>query len=95
VLHVRLDGDVEARRRAATNRNRLDYAEAAKIQQSTDRARRAYVQHFYPRAGSWEDPRHYHLVIDSTALSLDTCTDVIVLAAKDLFGRAKPSAAGG
>jgi len=86
VLHVRLDGDVEARRRSAMARQGLDYAAASRTQQQTDRARRAYVHHFYPRAGSWEDPRHYHLVLDSTVISIDACTEIIVRAARDLFG---------
>jgi Cytidylate kinase-like family len=94
VLHVRVDGDVQARRRSAMARYGLDYANATRIQQETDRARKAYVQHFYPRAGTWEDPRHYHLVIDSTAISLDVCTDIIVKAAEDLFGKANRSAGG-
>ncbi len=87
ILHVRLDGDVEARRRAAMAHEGLDYKTAARMQQETDQARRAYVSHFYPRAGAWEDPRHYHLVLDSTAISLDTCVEIITLAAKDLFAK--------
>ncbi len=85
VLHVRLDGDVEARCRAAMAHEGLDYQSASRMQQRTDQARRAYIRHFYPRAGAWEDPRHYHLVLDSTAISLDTCIEVIVLAAQDRF----------
>ena len=48
----------------------------------------------YPRAGAWEDPRHYHLVLDSTSISSDACVEVITRAAKDLFERSavsKPS----
>jgi cytidylate kinase len=88
VLHVRLDADVEARRRAAVDREGIDYGTAATTQQRTDRARRAYVDHFYPRDGAWEDPCHYHVVLDSTAISLDTCVDIIVRAAKELFRNA-------
>jgi cytidylate kinase len=32
------------------------------------------------------DPKLYHLVIDSTALSFDACTEIVVAAAKDRFG---------
>ena len=95
VLHVRLDGDVEARRSAAMAQSGIDYQAAAKGQQSSDRARRAYVQHFYPRAGAWEDPRHYHVVLDSTAISLDGCIEIIVRAARDLFERSHPVSSGG
>jgi cytidylate kinase len=89
VLHVRLDGPVEARRRAAMQHEGLDYQTASRMQQTSDYARRAYISHFYPREGAWEDPRHYHLLLDSTAISLDTCVEVIALAAKDLFAQAK------
>jgi cytidylate kinase len=87
VLHVRLDGDVEARRRAAMVRGGLDYKSAARKQQATDQARRSYVTHFYPRAGAWDDPRHYHLVLDSTAISIDTCVEIIARAAQDVFAK--------
>lgn len=85
VLHVRLDGDVEARCHQAAARRGIEYAAALKEQQMTDRARLAFIEHFYPRAGAWNDPRHYHVVLNSTALSLDACTEIIVLAAKDVF----------
>jgi hypothetical protein len=85
VLHVRLDGPVQARRRAAMAHYGLDYESASRMQLHTDRARRAYIEHFYPRAGAWEAACHYHLVLDSTAIGHDACTDIIVGAAKDLF----------
>jgi cytidylate kinase len=85
VLHVRLDGDVEARCRASAERYGVDLATATRAQQQADRARLAYVQHFYPRAGAWNDPRHYHIVLDSTAISHSACVEIIVRAAQDLF----------
>jgi cytidylate kinase len=85
VLHVRLDGDVEARRRAAAARYGIGMAAATRAQQQTDRARLAYVQHFYPRAGAWHDPRHYHVILDSTAISHKACIEIIVRAAQDFF----------
>jgi hypothetical protein len=86
-LHVRLDGPVEARRRAAMAQEGLDYESATRMQQQTDDARRTYVAHFYPRSGAWDDPRHYHMVLDSTAISIDTCVEIISRAARDLFAR--------
>ena len=88
VLHVRLDAHVEARRRAAMEREGLDYKSATRQQLAADTARRSYIAHFYPRAGAWEDPRHYHLILDSTAISLDTCVEIIARAAKDFFAKA-------
>lgn len=85
-LHVRLDGREAARLRQAMRHEGLDEATAAAQLRETDRARAAYVRHFYP-GERWEDPANYHLVLDSTAISLDVCVDVIVAAALDLFAR--------
>lgn len=88
VLNVRLDGDASARRRAAAARLGIDEAAAARAQHQTDHARRAYVEHYYPRAGEWNDPRNYQVMLDSTRLSLEACIEIIVGAAKDLFSTA-------
>ena len=52
--------------------------EARRHLDAADRARDAYVRRLY-RADP-TDTRHYHLVIDSTALSLDTVTELILRA---------------
>jgi cytidylate kinase len=78
-LHVRLTGPEPARIEQGMRLEGIDRATAERHMRETDDARRAYVHHFY-RA----DPRdagHYQLVIDSTAIDLETCTDLIVLAA--------------
>jgi len=90
VFHVRVDGPVEARRRNSMAHEGLDYKTATRLQQDTDLARRAYVSHFYPRAGAWEDPRHYQMVLDSTAISIEVCVDLIALAAREFFARSSP-----
>jgi cytidylate kinase len=86
-FHVRLDASVEARRRAAMTHELLSYKNAAIKQQETDRARRAYIAHFHPRAGAWEDPSHYHMVLDSTAIPIDTCVEIVTRAAQDVFAK--------
>ncbi|HEX4280738.1 MAG TPA: cytidylate kinase-like family protein [Solirubrobacteraceae bacterium] len=79
-LHVRLDGPEEARVFQGMRVEDIDEDEARRRQRSSDRARIDYVKHFYrtdPR-----DPRHYHLVLDSTVVPLPTCVDLIVTAAQ-------------
>jgi cytidylate kinase len=79
-LHVRLDGPVEGRIRQGMAVEGVDRETAERHITETDRAREAYVQHFYridPR-----DAALYHLVIDSTAISLDACAGMIVAAAQ-------------
>jgi cytidylate kinase len=78
-LHVRLDASREARLRRVMAHEHMPEGEAAALLDETDRAWESYVRHFYktdPR-----DPRLYHLMIDSTAISLETCSDLIVTAA--------------
>jgi cytidylate kinase len=83
-LHVRLDGPPEARVLQAVRHEGMDAGTAAAQRRETDRARAAYVHHFHPRE-RWEDPANYHLVLDSTAISLETCVELIVAAARDVF----------
>ena len=79
-LHVRLDGPQEARVFQAMRVEEIDEDEARRRQRNSDRARMDYVKHFY-RADP-RDPSHYHLVLRSTGLPLDTCVELIVAAAR-------------
>jgi cytidylate kinase len=79
VFHVRLDGPSERRVRQSMTLAGVDATEARRRQHETDRARAAYLRRFYDTDGN--DPRLYHLIIDSTALALATCGDLIVTAA--------------
>jgi cytidylate kinase len=79
-LHVRLDGPEEARVFQAMRVEEIGEDEARRRRRNSDRARLDYVKHFYgtdPR-----DPRHYHLVLDSTTVALPTCVELIVSAAR-------------
>lgn len=91
-LHVRLDGAPERRVRQAMRLLGVGEREAREALVRNDDARTAYVRHFYRT-----DPasiEHYHLVLDSTRIGLDTCTDIIVSAAGAL-GRSRPEVAEG
>ena len=79
-LHVRLDGPPDARIRQAMEIEDLDRQEAERRMRENDWARVAYVRHFY--GANPEDPRLYHLVVDSTALALEACVDLIVRASQ-------------
>ena len=80
VLHVRLDGPQERRLAAAVERSRRSPEEIRREMEANDRTREAYVRHFYRC-----DPasaKHYHLVIDSTAIPVETVVDLVVTAAR-------------
>ncbi|NYJ04321.1 AAA family ATPase [Petropleomorpha daqingensis] len=80
-LHVRLDGPAERRLAAAVARSGRPVEDVRGDLEANDRTREAYVRHFYRCNPA--SARHYHLVIDSTTLALDTVVDLIVLAARD------------
>jgi cytidylate kinase len=82
-LHVRLDGDPGRRVVQAANALKISTQESTLRLVEVDRARALYVKHFYGR--DWADPRLYHLVLDSTVLSLPTCVEIVLAAAANRF----------
>ncbi len=78
-LHVRLDGPKERRLAQAIGLGGLTPADAERLRRDSDRAREAYVRHFY--GADARDPSLYHLVVDSTALPLETVVEMIAAAA--------------
>ncbi|GHD33472.1 cytidylate kinase-like family protein [Nocardiopsis kunsanensis] len=95
-LHVRLDGDPAARfdrmcrlweygdREEARDPGWGEEGPTRRLLEENDRARAAYVRRFYRVDPA--DPGLYHLVIDTTVLSLETCVDLVVRAALDRSG---------
>ena len=79
-LHVRLDGPPERRLEAALARTGRPRDEVEREMEANDRTRDAYVRHFYRCDPS--SAQHYHLVVDSTALPLETVVDLVVTAAR-------------
>jgi cytidylate kinase len=79
-LHVHLGGPREARLRQRMALEGIDRQTAERRQKAEDGARMRYVRRAYGMTG--EDPGLYHLMLDSTAIDLDTCVDVIATAAQ-------------
>jgi cytidylate kinase len=84
VLCVRLDGPVEARIAQVVARG-ADEHDARKAQREVDRARDDFARVFFNVRQ--DDPHLYHVILDSTVLSVQACLDIIVRAAQDRFGR--------
>jgi hypothetical protein len=78
-LHVRLDGPPDRRIAQAMGLGGLEKADAERMRRESDRAREAYVRHFY--GADARDPALYHLVIDSTAIPLEIVAELIAIAA--------------
>jgi cytidylate kinase len=78
VLRVRLFGPKEARIEQAARIENVDVPTARRRLPNVDRARAQYVRRLY--CVSIDDPELYQLQIDSTALPLRACADLIVAA---------------
>lgn len=83
-LFVRLEGSFERRVAQALSHSTDTEAEVRRVLLQSDRDRESYFRHFY-RADP-NDARLYHLVIDSTVLSLDTAVELVVTAVRDRLG---------
>ena len=79
-LHVRLHGPKPQRIERAMAAEDIDREEAERRLADNDRAREAYVQHFY--GADARDPHLYHLSLDSSVIDLDCCVEMIVTAAQ-------------
>jgi hypothetical protein len=77
-FHVRLDGPPQARVVQGAAIEGISVDQARRHLEAADRARDTYVRRLYRTDPA--DPRHYHLVIDSTALPLDAVTELILRA---------------
>jgi cytidylate kinase len=84
-FHVRLDGDPDRRVRQAMALQGMSDRDAREAMDRNDRARTAYVRHFYSADAA--SPRHYDLVIDSTRIPIEACTEMIVSAARSCSGK--------
>jgi cytidylate kinase len=92
VLHVLLSGPPETRIRQGMEIEGADRKTAEWRQQVNDRARTEYVRRSY--GVDPLDPGLYHLVLDSPALGLDTCVDLVVAASEARMRQAHPAGHG-
>lgn len=79
VYHVRLDGPVDRRVERGAAWEGVDLPTARKHLEQTDAARHRYVKQLYRVDPT--DASLYHLVVDSTMLSIEDCVDLIAAAA--------------
>lgn len=79
-FHIRLDGPAERRVAQGAVIEGISVEQAGERLRAADRARTAYVRRLY-RCDP-DDASMYHLVIDSTAIPLDTVIELIVSAAR-------------
>jgi hypothetical protein len=80
VLRVRLSGPADRRLAQAMDISDLGEADARTAMRRLDRYHADYVREFYDV--DIDDPALYHLAIDATALSTDSCVALIELATR-------------
>jgi cytidylate kinase len=85
VLRVRLFGPPEARIAQAAMVEAVPVETARERLPEVDQARAQYVRRLYH--ADLDDPRLYHLQLDSTVLPLDTCAELIVQAYRAMLDR--------
>lgn len=88
VLRVRLGGSPERRVVQASRLGGISIEEAEEGRRQADRAQAAYWTRFY--GADIEDPSLYHVVLDSTAMELDACVELLTLAARRLVQTRPP-----
>jgi len=81
VLRVRLSGPAEARIAQAAAVEGVPAETARERQPEVDQARAQYVRRLYH--AELDDPRLYHLQLDSTVLPLHTCAELIARAYRE------------
>ena len=79
-FHVRLDGPAGRRAAQGAAVEGISQDQARQRLRAADKARTAYVRRLYRCDPA--DASLYHLVIDSTAIPLDTVTEIILIAAR-------------
>jgi cytidylate kinase len=79
-VRVRLTGPPDERVRQAMRLGSLDEHDARKAMERLDGAHEEYVRRFYD--ADINDCSLYHLVLDATALPLDTCVELIASSAR-------------
>lgn len=82
VLHVRVEAPLEHRIQRCMDQMDLPQLEAELLVEEQDRAAVDYVQRYYGINPA--DPQHYHLVINTGLLDLETAAEVIVLAVQQM-----------
>jgi cytidylate kinase len=87
-FHVRLDGPPARRIIQGATVEGVSQEQASARMQTADKARAAYVRRLYRVDPA--DASLYHLVIDSTAIPLDTVIELILTAARSHRGESIP-----
>ncbi len=78
VLHVFIRADWETRKRRVTEEYGIIAGVAEQRMKQTDKRRSNY---YLSNTGRhWKDPKEYHMILDSSAIGIDNCVDILAAA---------------
>jgi cytidylate kinase len=80
VLHVKLVATREFRITTAMQSEGLDRRATERLMDETDAQRSRYHREHYGR--DWDDPTHYHMILNTGLLGMDGAAEVIVVRAR-------------
>ncbi len=76
VFNVYVSAAKEDRIRRIMEKEAISCEEAGKMLEKNDRERADY---YYAHTGNvWGDVRNYHMILDTTALGIDNCADIMI-----------------
>ena len=81
-LHIRLVASRDHRIGLAAKEHALSTAKAAELLDERDRNRAKYHKELYGR--DWNDPLHYHMVLNTELLGVDGAADLVISRARAL-----------
>jgi cytidylate kinase len=76
VLHVRIVADLADRIRHVMKEQNIDEAKAQELITRKDDAAANFIYDFFDT--DWNDPHHYHLVLNTSRISADNCIRLII-----------------
>jgi len=80
VLHIKLVAAREFRIATAMQSDGLDRRTAERVMDETDAQRGRYHREHYGR--DWDDPTHYHMILNTGLLGMDGAAEAIIAAAR-------------
>jgi cytidylate kinase len=92
-LRVRLLATLEDRIAAVSREREVSRSEAARIVETTDRARVRFIKDHFHKYST--DPQHYDLVINTSRFSVAECADLILEALRRMQTRNRESTLAG
>ncbi|MBN2304834.1 MAG: cytidylate kinase-like family protein [Anaerolineae bacterium] len=82
VLHVRIIAPLENRIQAMKQEGKSGIAEIKTMLARSDRATAQYVRRFH--GIEWDDPAHYHLILNTALMGIDAAVETIITAARQV-----------